>query len=332
MRIAILLAGLIAMSVSCGQRSEYLYFEGPVFGTGFHITYESPKGRKYEKEIMTLLMEVNGSLSTYDSLSVISRINGNDAGVKADHHFTKVYLKGKEVSDRSDGAFDMTVAPLVNAWGFGFKRKEQISTRLIDSLLAFTGYQKVKFAEERIVKEDPRMMLDASAIAKGYGVDVVAEWLESWGVKNYLVEIGGEHRCKGINSRGTLWRVGVDKPLENILEREIQEVFEISGLSLATSGNYRQFYVEDGVKYSHTIDPKTGYPARSNLLSATVLAGDCMTADAWATAFMVLGLDRSVEIYPTIDGIEVFFIFSDSTGKLQEYSSPGLGKLRDPDY
>ncbi len=320
------------LTISCNKRVGYQYFEGPVFGTGFHITYETAKGRNYEKEIMVLLNEVNRSLSTYDSLSVISRVNRNDPGVKPDGHFMRVFEKAFEVSERSGGAFDITVAPLVNAWGFGFTRKEQISSGLIDSILTFTGYHKVKIERDRLVKEDPRMMLDASAIAKGYGVDVVAEWLETKGVKNYLVEIGGELRCKGINSRGTPWRVGVDKPVENILEREIQEVLEISGHSMATSGNYRQFYVENGVKYSHTIDPKTGYPARSNLLSATVLAPDCMTADAWATAFMVLGIEGSTDLYPSISGIEVFFIFSDSAGTLQEYSSPGLLKFRDPAY
>lgn len=318
-----LIGWLIVLS-GCTSETIYHYYEGPIFGTGFHITYATRANRSLDQKILKKLNEFNHSLSTYDPGSVISRVNQNDSTVRLDKYFTTVFNRSTEISDLTGGTFDITVAPLVNAWGFGFAGKKEMNQSRIDSLLALTGYRKVHLEDGRVVKEDPRIMLDCSAIAKGYGVDVVSEYLELLGVKDYLVEIGGEMRCKGLNPKGKMWRVGIDKPLESLITRKIQEVVQVTDMAIATSGNYRRFYIENGVKYAHTIDPSTGYPARSNLLSATVMADDCMTADAFATAFMVMGLDRAIRLSDSLSGIEVFFIYGDENGDFKEYASSGM--------
>ena len=267
---------------------------------------------------------INVSMSTYDPKSNLSRLNMNDTTARVDPDMKRVLDVGWQVSRESGGAFDMTVAPLVNAWGFGFTARAKVTPALIDSLLQFTGYTKVHVEGDRLIKEDPRIMIDPNAITPGYSSDVVADFFDSLGLKNYLVEVGGELRCKGKNKEGNDWRVGVDKPIENLAEREIQQVFHLEHVSVATSGNYRKFYVEDGVKYSHEIDPKTGYPARSNLLSATVFADKCIYADAYATVLMVIGFEKSKEFYARIPGIQVYLIYSDSTGSLKTWWSPGV--------
>ncbi len=270
----------------------------------------------------------NRSLSTYDNESIISRFNQNDPEVLADQYFSICFERAYEISQLTQGAFDMTVAPLVNVWGFGFTQKDSVYPELIDSLLQFTGYEKVSLSEGKLIKDDPRIMLDASAIAKGLGVDVVSDFLESKGVVNYLVEIGGELRCKGVNKKGVDWTVGIDKPIENLMERELQVVLNLTNSAMATSGNYRQFYVEDGVKYSHTIDPRSGYPVRHSLLSATVIASDCMTADAYATAFMVLGLEKTKQLVEEDPNLEAYLIYSDENDEIATWVSVGMqGKL-----
>ncbi|MCD6347672.1 MAG: FAD:protein FMN transferase, partial [Bacteroidales bacterium] len=311
--------------VSCTPHVEkYHFIEGPIFGTSYHITYEYAASKSLEKGILRTLKEFNSSLSTYDPESIISRFNQNDPNVRADDYFTDCFNCAWEISSSTDGAFDMTVAPLVNIYGFGFTSRDSVYPELIDSLLEIVGYQKVSLVRGRLVKDDPRIMLDASAIAKGFGVDVVAVYLESKGVINYLVEIGGELRCSGFNPRDSVWRVGVDKPLENLPEREIEAVLNITDQSMATSGNYRQFYVEGGVKYSHTIDPSTGRPVRHSLLSASVIAPDCMTADAYATAFMVMGLEKAQKFVANHNDLEAYFIYSGEQGELLSWASEGI--------
>ena len=220
----------------------------------------------------------------------------------------------------------MTVASLVNAWGFGFKKREEVTSELIDSLLEFTGYQLIRIEGDRLVKVDPRVMIDLNALVPGYVADLIGAFLESKGVQNYLVEIGGELRCRGLNPKGTLWRVGVDKPLEGLIDRQIQVVLNLGEISVTTSCTYRMFDEEGVVKYSHTIDPVSGYPARSTLLSATVLMRNCIDADAWATAFMVMGLDRAKEVVNARDDLEVYFIYSDEEGNFQTWESAGMGR------
>lgn len=308
--------------VSCGQPDAYVYNEGPVYGTYYHIVYESPGGKDLHEEIKAKFSEYDLSFSTFNPNSTISKINMNEP-VEADRWFLNCFRRSMEISEITDGAFDITVAPLVNAWGFGFRHKENITDQLIDSLLQFTGYRKVKLEGNRIIKEYPGTMLDMSAIAKGYTSDLIADFLRSKGCRNLMVEIGGEVAAQGVNAKGRPWSIGISKPNEDglLAGQEIQAVVRLPDRALATSGNYRNFYEENGKKYAHTIDPKTGYPVQHSLLSATVLADDCMTADAFATAFMVLGLEKSVELAASLPELAVYFIYSDETGLNKIYTS-----------
>jgi thiamine biosynthesis lipoprotein len=314
--------------ISCNEKQDkYQRDEGLIFGTTYHIIYEYKKD--IHDDIRAKLLEFNSSLSTYEKGSIISKVNRNEA-VLLDDYFTKCFNKAKEISEKTEGAFDMTVAPLVNAWGFGFSKRDSVSTGLVDSLLHYVGMDKVKIVNGRLVKKYPGVMLDASAIAKGYGVDVAAEFLEKKGIRNYLVEIGGEMRVKGVNASGVPWRVGIDKPIDDpkVLHRELEEIIRMSEGALATSGNYRNFYVKDGKKYAHTIDPKTGYPVQHELLSASVYAPDCMTADAYATAFMVLGLKKAKQIVEETPELEAYFIYrGENRDTLQVYYTEGFGKM-----
>ncbi|NPA37998.1 MAG: FAD:protein FMN transferase [Chlorobi bacterium] len=324
----ILLTLTVLFLNSCGEKSKsYFRDEGLIFGTTYHIIYEYSKD--IHNDIKKELDDFNMSLSTYEKNSVISKVNRNE-DVELDNYFIRCFKKAKEVSEKTEGAFDITVAPLVNAWGFGFSKKDSVSKELIDSLICFVGMDKVRLTEGKIEKKYPEIMLDASAIAKGYGVDVVAEYLESKGIENYLVEIGGEIRVNGKNAKGTAWRVGIDKPIDDpeVLHRELQEIIQLSSGALATSGNYRNFYIKDGKKYAHTIDPKTGYPVQHELLSASVYAPDCMTADAYATAFMVLGLDKAKKIVENTPELEAYFIYrGEGTDTLQVFYTEGLGEM-----
>lgn len=309
---------LISFSCSSGSRYNYVANEGTVYGTIYHIKYESPRAKNFHDSIIAEMERFDNSLSTYNPNSTISKINRNDPDVKVDAFFKKCFLAAKEISENTNGAFDITVAPLVNAWDFGFfKYKEKVTQELIDSLLETVGYNTIRLEGDKVIKDNPGTMLDASAIAKGLSVDVVAEFLKEKGCKNYMVEIGGEVVAKGVNHKGRKWRIGINKPQENAFfaEQDLQAIVELSDKALATSGNYRNFYIEDGKKYAHTIDPKSGYPVQHSLLSATVLAKDCMVADAYATAFMVMGLEKAFDIAKDNLQLEAYFIYADENGE-----------------
>ena len=297
--------------------------QGKIFGTLYTVTYEH--NADLQAEIMEALKAVDGSLSPFNKQSLITHINNNEP-VVADSLFTKVFRTAEEVYAESYGAFDPTVAPLVNAWGFGFKSGIEVSPTVIDSLRALVGMSRIALTDGHVVKEDPRIMLDFSAIAKGFGSDRVAYALDSCGVKNYMVEIGGEIVIKGHNKKGNPWGIGINKPIDDSLSacQDLQTVLRLTDCAIATSGNYRNFYYKDGVKYAHTIDPRTGYPVQHSLLSATVIADDCMRADALATAFMVLGVDSAVaycERHPEIKG---YFIVAADSGKHEIVTSGEL--------
>jgi len=231
-----------------------------------------------------------------------------------------------EISRETQGAFDITIAPLANAWGFGFKKGTFPDSVMIDSLLQITGYDKVKLENEKIIKQDPRIMLSCSAVAKGYSVDVVARLLDRKGIKNYMIDIGGEVVVKGFNPKNDRWRIGINKPIDDSLsvKQDIQTVLKVTDLGMATSGNYRNFYYKDGKKYAHTIDPRTGYPVQHNILSATVIAEDCMTADALATSFMVMGLEEAEAFCKAHPKIDAYFIYSGEKGKFETYYTEGM--------
>ncbi|MBN2481455.1 MAG: FAD:protein FMN transferase [Bacteroidales bacterium] len=311
------------------NRDAYVTVAGMTQGTTYHITYESRKGRDLKYEIDSLLTDFDHSLSTYNDSSIISRFNRNDTRVEADQKFRTVFEKAYEVYLKTDGAFDITVGPVVNAMGFGAGDTVQVDSALIDSLMTFIGMDKVSMQGNKLVKRERNLMLDVNAIAQGYSVDVVAEYLDGKRIRNYMVEIGGEVKTKGLNPNHEIWRIGIDKPVEGnmVPGSDLQAVIRLKDQALATSGNYRRFYEKDGMKYVHTIDPRTGYPVVSNLLSVTVIAEDCMTADAYATAFMVFGLERSVEFLNRNDFLEAYLVYADETGKLQVYISEDLSDV-----
>ena len=294
---------------------------GLIFGTTYNITYQSDED--LHKEVLAKLKEVDGALSMFNEKSTITKINNNE-DVTPSEMFTDVFQLAQEISQETNGSFDITVAPLVNIWGFGFKKGEEPSKHAIDSLKALIGYQKVGYNGKRIVKKDPRITLDCSAIAKGYGADVVARLLDEKGIKNYLVEIGGEVVTRGISEKRVPWKIGVTKPTEDPTETgDLQTVLNVTDKAMATSGNYRNFYYKGGKKYAHTIDPKTGYPVQHNILSATVLCDECARADAFATAFMVMGLERAKKVLEKNPDLMVYFIY-DKNGQNDVWFSPSL--------
>lgn len=299
--------------------------EGMVFGTIYHITYQSDIN--YQKEIEAELQKVDYSLSPFNKTSIISRINRNEK-VKVDEMFSEVFQLAEKISGETDGAFDITVAPMVNAWGFGFKTGNPPTRQTIDSLRTIVGFHTVSLQDGYVIKKNPKTMLDCSAIAKGYGTDVVARFLKKKGVQNFMVEIGGEIVVNGNSEKLQPWRIGINKPTDDSLNtsQAIQDVVSVSNIAMATSGNYRNFYYKNGKKYAHTIDPKTGYPVQHNILSATVFADDCATADAYATSFMVLGLDGAKKILEKHPELCAYLIYSDQKGSNQIWYSPSLQK------
>ena len=260
----------------------YQHNKGMIFGTTYSIVYQYD--RDLQAGILDQLQQVDNSLSPFNETSIISRVNRNET-VEVNDLFTDVFTMAQEVSADTHGAFDITVAPLVNTWGFGFKQGTPPTKAVIDSLLAIVGYEKVKLSGRHVVKQDARTMLDCSAIAKGYGCDVVARYLRDQGVTNYMIEIGGEIVAHGVNDKQTAWRIGVTKPTDDSLNinQELQTIINVADRAMATSGNYRNFYYKNGRKYAHTIDPATGYPVQHSILSATVLTNSCARADAYAT-------------------------------------------------
>ncbi|QZE14518.1 FAD:protein FMN transferase [Halosquirtibacter laminarini] len=310
---------------SCSNKApRYVFNTGAVYGTLYHIVYESPDGKDLHKEIKKEMASFDNSLSTFNPNSTISKVNKNE-DTSLDPFFLKCFKKAVSVSKVTSGAFDMTVAPMVNAWGFGFKNRENISADVIDSLKSIVGYQMVKLQDGKIVKDDPRIMLDASAIAKGFSVDVVSDFLRRKGCRNFMVEIGGEIDAQGINEKGNIWVIGINKPKEDMSldNQELRATVMLKDCGLATSGNYRNFYVKDGKKYAHTIDPRTGYPVQHSLLSSSVLAPTCMEADAYATSFMVMGLEEAKKIVLSSPDLEAFFIYFDGE-KNKVWSSSGF--------
>lgn len=323
---------LLLTMIACNPSSQkgkntanYTYFheQGGIFHTGFNIKYKY--SRSLYNEIMDELNKFDRSLNPFKDNSIITKVNNNQP-VELDSFFVEVFNKSMEVSRISEGKFDITASPLINAWGFGFKNMDSITPEIIDSLEKFVGYEKIKIENGKVVKTDPRVQLNTSAIAKGQSCDVVANLLERYGIENYMVEIGGEVVAKGVNDKNECWRIGVDKPTDDSsgMHHELQTILSICDKSLATSGNYRNYYVKDGKKYAHTIDPQTGYPSQNDMLSATVIADDCMTADAFATAFMASGVEKSKEMAKKVPGLFYYFIYTTPDGKTDVTYSEGF--------
>lgn len=323
----VVFAGLIS---SCSGGDEYMVtLQGNTQGTTYKILYIADQPLRYDHEVDSILFAVDRSMSAWNPNSTLSKVNrGMDSLL--DPLFQTVVRRGLEISQMTDGTFDMTVAPLVNAWGFGAKERAEVDSAYIDSLLSISGYKRLHLLSSGRLHRPEGMQIDVNAIAQGYSVDLVAEFLEGKGIFNYLVEIGGEMRANGVKFESKSWVVGIDKPMETIQEERFQITLNLDSSALATSGNYRKFIVDEetGIKYSHTIDPHSGYPVSDRLLSATILAKDCMTADAVATACMVMGLDKAKAWILEHEEFDAYFIYSDLTGELQEWWTPGFEKLK----
>ena len=327
--LLIFLVGLFSSLSSCGNMdAKFMNIRGFIFGSAYNISYESSNKITPEvlkQEVEKVLREFEKSLSSYDTSSLINRINRNE-DVKVDAYIEEIFEKAVMISEMSGGALDITVGPLIRAWGFDAERQKSFSENQLDSLLNLVGMDKVKLMDGKIIKSNPNIILDFNAMAKGFSVDVVARYFDKLGINNYLVEIGGELRTKGTRN-GNLWRIGIDMPDDSNFTQgqlPLHAVVRVTNKSVATSGDYRRFYVEDGVKYSHTIDPKTGYPIRNRMLSVTAFADECAIADGIATVCMVLEPDKAQEFINSHPEFSAYMIYSGINGEYEIWMSESL--------
>lgn len=344
---------LFAALASCGGRAsqtivqDYQSIEGETMGTYYRVTFDDPGLEGAKQRVDSILRQLNLEVSTYIPQATISRFNQSDSlynlgenpvdgavTAYSNSHFIENFKKATEVYYKTDGYFDATVMPLVNYWGFGYTEKRKVETvdsLMIDSLLQYVGMEKVELQRfddtDLLIKALPGVKLDFSALAKGYGVDLVGQLLSDNGVKHFLVDIGGETLAKGQSPRGDAWKLGINVPAEGAAADEIQTTVPLQDRALATSGNYRNYYEVDGQKYSHTINAKTGYPERNTLLSASVFADDCMTADAYATAFMSMGVEKAKKLASELAGIQAYFIYGLPGGGMAVTYTDGLSEL-----
>ncbi|MEX0288439.1 MAG: FAD:protein FMN transferase [Flavobacteriaceae bacterium] len=329
----VLFLGLVVLLVSCqGKRSEYHqnYNGGPALGTSYNITYLAQEELDYQKEIDSVFEVVNRSMSTYIPDSDISRINNGDTTVRVDQMFREVFELSKEVHDQTDGYFDPTVGVLVNAWGFGPGEQITLDSTKVDSLLNYVGFSKVSLSEDnRVMKKSHQIRFDFNAVAKGYAIDRLAVMLDKKGISDYLVEVGGEIVAKGENSlKGKPWSVGIEDP-QKAEDRNLKATLNLKNRALASSGNYRKFRIDPatGIKYVHTVDPKTGFTKNSNILGVNILAKTCARADAFATAFMAMDLEASMAVLEQQKDLDAYIIYLDEKGEAQEYITPGFSQV-----
>ena len=322
--LTILIVGTILI-IRQQQSMPYQKNSGAIFGTFYNVTYQYDKD--LQPEIEAELKHVDAEFSMFNDTSTVSRLNRGESP-KLSTMFCEVFQLAQHISEVTHGDFDITVAPLVNAWGFGFKNEQMPNRQQVDSLRQLIGYQHLQLKGNTLVRKKTGMMLDFSAVAKGYGVDAVTRVLQRHDIKNFMVEIGGEVTTRGINPQRVPWKIGVTKPTDDSLNvgHELQTILNVTDKSMATSGNYRNFYYKGGKKYAHTIDPHTGYPVQHSLLSATVLADDCATADAFATSFMVMGMEKAKVLLEQQHGLMAYLIYSDAKGELAVWYSPSLKK------
>ena len=319
---------LILCACSSSNNKVLVTNSGETQGTYYHIKYLSPLGENFQFYIDSLLTEIDSSVSIYKPYSIISKLNDGEE-IKTDEIFNLVYFDALHVGRNTDGYFDCTVSPLVKHWGFynNDTNEVKVDSVAIQTIMKKVGIDKMTWEDSTVVLAEG-VKLDFNAIAQGTSVDLIAMLLEEKGVLNYLIEVGGELKAKGINADGNVWRVGVDKPSEEIdFQNRFQFILDLKDKALATSGNYRKFHISNGVKYAHTINPKTGFPAKNRLLSVTVLANKCSLADAYATAFMAMGLKKTKQIIKTLDDdLEVYVVYSDKNGDWKIYISPTMKK------
>ena len=323
-------AALCALACGgCAGRPEYVAAEGVMLGTTFRISADvrGLAPQELYAAAMAIDREAKASMSIFDEGSLLSRLNRNETD-SVDAHIAYNLHLADSIGALSGGAYDVTVKPLVEAWGFaGHDAAERPD---VDSLLQFVGREKVRIEDGRLVKDDPRVQLDFNSVAKGYTVDLLAALVEKHGAENYLVDIGGEIRCKGRNAAGQPWRIGVETPFDgnDSYGRYVHRRVRMTSGGLATSGNYRRYYIDaDGHKVAHTIDPRTGRSALSRLLSVTAVADDCATADALGTMFLAMGADEALARVREMPGAKVYFILAGEGDAYEEYVSPAMEAL-----
>lgn len=326
---------LLFLIIGCQNQKEtiasYQQIRGKTMGTTYQITYQSTQD--VQPIVEAVLKEVNQGVNHYDPASTISVINQTAqkeltlAQSAASQHFIKNLITAKAIYTATDGAFDPTIMPLVNYWGFGYTAKKpvtQVDSLKIDSLLQLVGFDKIQLQASILQKELSAVQLDFSALAKGYGVDQVGLALEAQGIQHYLIDIGGEVRARGLNKKGTPWKLGINTPKEEAAISDYLAIIALDNQSMATSGNYRNFYEVNGIKYAHTINPQTGYPELNTLLSATVIAPTCMVADGYATAFMTMGLEKAFALASTQKDIQAYFLYSKEDGTIGVQFTKGM--------
>lgn len=308
---------------SCKKNTTYKKFSGNAFGTTYHITIKDNSSLNWNKIIDSLTNSVNNSLSTYIRTSIISKINKGDTTIIVDDKFKEVYTKSLRIYKETNGAFDPTIGVLVNAWDFGPEKKlKNLDSLTIKNLMQQVGFNKIKIINNKVIKENALTYLDFNAIAKGYGIDIIGRFFEKSNIKNYLIELGGEIRVRGKNDRNSFWNIEIENPNFNG-ERSSNKIISLKNESMATSGTYRKYKIDkNGNRYAHILNTKTGYPSKSNLLSASVISMvDCADVDAYATALMALGLEKSKVFLNQHKELKAFLIFSDKNGKLQTFQT-----------
>lgn len=326
-KYSILIIIVLICCSSCSNK-EYAKITGFTQGTTYSITYADKLGRDFYGDIEQIYQQVDRSMSLYRDSSIINLFNSANECFEIDSLLAEVVSLSLQYSEQTNGAFDITIGPLVREWGFHMKKGGVLSENRVAELLAFTGSDKIYLKGNTLCKSNPSVSIDVNAIAPGFTADLIAVFFESKGVFDYLVEIGGEIRANGLSPRGKEWLVGIDKPVDNALSGEnLQATIAISGKSLVTSGNYRKFFVKDGVRYSHTINPSTGFPVNHSLLSATVIDSTAARADVLATAFMVMGIDSTKLWLAQNPGVEAYLVFSTHDGGFGVWMSEGLKKM-----
>lgn len=331
-RTAILILTTSLLLCSCSRTQPYVRIEGFAQGGTYHVICSPVRGlgeQALRSEIDKRLLAIDFSLSGYNKGSLLSRLNAGE-DLPIDSLLIGCFTRSKEIWAETEGAFDPSAAPLFDLWGFGFANKGKVTDEAVDSVLALIGMDRFRLETREdgtthLVREDPRMKLNFNAIAQGYSCDIIARFLDSLGCRNYLVDIGREIICKGLNASGTAWRIGLDKPTDGNMEegKELQAILEVTDCGIVTSGNYRKFYVEDGQKFAHTIDPGTGRPVSHNLLSATVVAKDAATADAYATWLMVVGTERARAILSGRPDLEALLIYEED-GQMRSFQTDNI--------
>lgn len=303
---------------------------GAALGTSYNIIYLSHESNDFQQEIDSVFNAINQSMSTYIPDSDISKINKGDSTVVTDHMFQEVFKLSKDIYEATNGYFDPTVGTLVNAWGFGPGEQIAMDSTVVDSLLAYVGFDKVVLNPDNTVKkENAQILFDFNAVAKGYSIDRIAVMLTNKGINNFLIEVGGELVAKGINkTKEKPWLVGIDDP-ESTDKRGTKILLNLQDKALASSGNYRKFRVDNvtGKKYVHTVDPKTGFTKNSVTLGVNIIADNCATADAYATAFMAMDVEDAFKVVSNNRSLEAYIIYLDETGKSQEFLTKGFKDL-----